>query len=50
MGYEILTPAIAAAYVANGARVFISGRRKEVLEKAAGEMSAQAAQGGSVVV
>lgn len=44
-----LGKAIASAFVANGAKVFISGRRKEVLDKAVTEMNAQASQGGSAI-
>lgn len=45
-----LGKAIASAYVANGAKVFIAGRRAEVLDKAAAEMKANAGKGGEVVV
>lgn len=45
-----LGKAIASAYVANGAKVFIAGRRVEVLQKAADEMKAGAGKGGEVVM
>lgn len=40
--------AIATAYVQNGAKVFISGRRKEVLEATAKEILASAGGKGSI--
>lgn len=44
-----LTTALANAYVANGAKVFISGRRAEVLDKAVKDLKAQAGKGGDIV-
>ncbi|KAL7418580.1 hypothetical protein Q5752_007038 [Cryptotrichosporon argae] len=43
-----LGKAIAAAYVANGAKVFITGRRKDVIDATAAELGQTAAQGGAI--
>lgn len=44
-----LTPAIANAYVTNGAKVFISGRRAEVLDAAVKLIKPQATKGGDII-
>lgn len=49
MSRSLTLAAIATAYATNGARVIIAGRRKDVLDKAVGEISKAAAKGGSAV-
>ena len=47
-GYRVADdlPAIAAGFVTNGAKVYITGRREEVLQNTAKEINAEAQHSG----
>jgi NADP-dependent 3-hydroxy acid dehydrogenase YdfG len=45
----LIAVAIATGFYENGAKVYITGRRKEVLEGAAKEMIANSSDGGEVI-
>ena len=51
LSYGTLTLALTSGFAVNGAKVYITGRRLEVLQKAAEEINAQSSSaGGSVHV